>query len=62
MTSKIGMILRIINPKINTNMNKKQIDLFKPVIQRKTKAKDTEIQCFSQDRVRRYRHNLVIDR
>lgn len=54
------MILRIINPKINTDVNKKQIDLFKPVIQ--TKPKDTEIQCFSQDRVRRYRHEIVIDR
>ena len=60
MTSKIGMILRIINPEINTDVNKKQTDLFKPVIQ--TKTKNTEIQCFSQDRVRRYRHEIVIDR
>ena len=56
------MTLRIINPKINTDVNKKQIDLLKPVIQRKTKTKNTEIQCFSQDRVRRYRHEIVIDR
>ena len=60
MTSKIGMILRIINPEINTDVNKKQIDLFKPVIQ--TKTKNTEIQFFSQDRVRRYSHEIVIDR
>lgn len=57
--TKIGMILRIINPKINTDVNKKQIDLFKLSFKEKQKTLKSNVfpRIESEDT-----YEIVIDR